>query len=234
MIGDGPMLTSSQPSAFFTFHPWRAQRLQSGVANIIPLFPLDLVLFPCAALPLHIFEPRYQEMVAECLSQKQVFGIARSRKEPASLAAIGCTAQIATVLKLYDDGRMDILTQGRRRFEILETNTERSFMQADVMFLEDAGEPASRAELSEIIRLNRELLKLTETDDPGFTEDLPELSFALTSSLPADLDFKQTILEMNSEKQRIEHLLAYYRFLVPKVRFMRRASKTVHKNGYVM
>ena len=204
------------------------------MANIIPLFPLNLVLFPGAALPLHIFEPRYQEMVAECLSQKQVFGIARSRTEPVSLAAIGCTAQIASVLKLYDDGRMDILTQGRRRFEILETNSERSFLQADVFYLEDAGEPASRAALSEITRLNRELLRLTETEDPGFSEDLPELSFALTASLPADLDFKQTILEMRSENQRISHLLEYYRLLVPKVRFMKRASKTVHKNGYVM
>lgn len=204
------------------------------MANIIPLFPLDLVLFPGAALSLHIFEPRYQEMVAECLSQKQVFGIARGRTEPVSLAAIGCTAQIATVIKLYDDGRMDILTQGRRRFEILETNTGRSFLQADVVYLEDDGEPAPGAVLSEIIKLNRELLNLTDTEDPGFTEELPELSFALAASLPADLDFKQTILEMNSEKQRIGRLLEYYRLLVPKVRFMRRASKTVHKNGYVM
>ncbi len=173
-------------------------------------------------------------MVAECLSQKQVFGIARSRSEPASLAAIGCTAQIVTVLKLHDDGRMDILTQGRRRFEIIDTSSERSFLQAEVTYLDDLPEPAPAAMLSEVMELDRELLLLTGNHEPEYTAETPGLSFALAASLPADLDFKQTILEMNSERQRIQHLLAYYRLLVPKVRFMKRASSTVHKNGYVM
>jgi Lon protease-like protein len=82
----------------------------------IPLFPLDLVLFPGVPLPLHIFEPRYRQMAAECLATSAPFGIVRAR--PEGLAVIGCTARIVRILHRYPDGRSDILTQGIDRFEI--------------------------------------------------------------------------------------------------------------------
>ena len=70
--------------------------------SLLPLFPLDLVLFPGASLPLHIFEPRYQEMISECLDRKQSFGVVRAKEE--GVAEIGCTAEIITVAKKYPDG----------------------------------------------------------------------------------------------------------------------------------
>ncbi len=80
------------------------------VSALLPLFPLDLVLLPGAVLPLHIFEPRYKEMIGECLDLHQPFGIVRAKD--GGVAEIGCTAEILTVTKKYDDGRMDIVTQG--------------------------------------------------------------------------------------------------------------------------
>ena len=92
----------------------RICRELSGVLclSLLPLFPLDLVLFPGAALPLHIFEPRYQEMISECLDRKKSFGVVRAKEE--GVAEIGCTAEIITVAKKYPDGRMDIVTEGTR------------------------------------------------------------------------------------------------------------------------
>ncbi len=99
------------------------------MSALLPLFPLDLVLLPGVPLPLHIFEPRYKEMISECLEQKRPFGVVRAKEEE-GVAEIGCTAEIITVTKEYPDGKMDIVTQGRERFEVMEINQERSFLQS--------------------------------------------------------------------------------------------------------
>src|SRR5262249_46579277 len=110
---------------------------------LIPLFPLDLVLLPEMPLPLHIFEPRYREMIGECLRDKKEFGIVRvksgrsARNIQGSIERFGCTAEIVDVLQNYADGRMDIITIGRRRFDVHAINEERSFYQAEVSFIDD-------------------------------------------------------------------------------------------------
>jgi len=98
------------------------------VSLLLPLFPLDLVLLPGAPLPLHVFEPRYKEMIAECLDEKKPFGVVRASSD--GVAEIGCTAEIVEVTKRYDDGRMDILTRGVERFEVLQVHEERTFLEA--------------------------------------------------------------------------------------------------------
>src|SRR5438067_10273239 len=114
-----------------TPHSWRG----AIVSMLLPLFPLEVVLLPGVPLPLHIFEPRYKEMITECLDQKKPFGVVRSKKE--GIAEIGCTAEIITVTKKYSDGRIDIVTEGRGRFEVMQLNQERSFLQAEVLYLQD-------------------------------------------------------------------------------------------------
>ena len=103
--------------------------------SLLPLFPLDVVLFPGTPLPLHIFEPRYREMISECLDRKMSFGVVRAKEE--GVAEIGCTAEIITVTRKYPDGRLDIVTEGRERFEVMQVNQERSFLQAEVLYLQD-------------------------------------------------------------------------------------------------
>src|SRR3954454_5760246 len=80
--------------------------------SLIALFPLDVVLLPGAPMPLHIFEPRYKEMIAEALESKQPFGIVRAQQD--SVAEIGCTAEVSEVVKKYEDGHLDILTEGQK------------------------------------------------------------------------------------------------------------------------
>src|ERR1700686_5878492 len=123
----------------------------SFCVSLLPLFPLDLVLFPGAPLPLHIFEPRYREMIAECLDQKKSFGVVRAKEE--GVAEIGCTAEIITVTQKYPDGRMDIVTEGRQRFEVMQVNQERSFLQAEVLFLRDEPDKATVEEIAEALKL---------------------------------------------------------------------------------
>ena len=198
--------------------------------SLLPLFPLDLVLFPGAPLPLHIFEPRYQELVNECLAQKTPFGMVRSRET--ALAEIGCTAVILSVNKKYDDGRMDIATEGGRRFAIEQLNQERPFLRADVTFFDDEPSQVTKSETDTVIQLHERLFEVLGQHvevEPSYAS----LSFQLAHELPVDLDFKQTILEMKSEAERIETLIEYYRSTIPKVEQTLRARDKASGNGHV-
>ena len=129
--------------------------------SLLPIFPLELVLMPGVPLPLHIFEPRYKEMITECLEQKRPFGVVRSSDE--GVADIGCTAEIVSVIKKYDDGRMDILARGVDRFEVIEVNEDRSFLQAEIALVLDDSDAESGDEpekpvaemVTQAVRLHR-------------------------------------------------------------------------------
>ena len=186
------------------------------MGSLLPLFPLDLVLLPGTPLPLHIFEPRYKEMIAECLERKQVFGILRALSE--GLADIGCTAEIVAVTKTYDDGRVDIVTRGRKRFELLSVNQERSFLRGEILYVDDEPEQPTGEETARALQLHKQILALANAE-----QDLPEnddspLSYHLAASLPLDLDFKQKLLASRSEAERMRTIISYFETLLPSLR----------------
>src|SRR5580658_9274695 len=150
------------------------------LAALIPLFPLDVVLFPGVPLPLHIFEPRYKEMIGECLAQHRHFGVVRAVDQ--GLARIGCTAEIITVVKEYSDGRLDLATEGRKRFELLRVNQERSFLQAAVLIIDDNSGTASREVSARAIELHSELVSIAGAEQDLSAADPEALSFYLAGS----------------------------------------------------
>jgi len=198
------------------------------LSSLLPIFPLELVLLPGVPLPLHIFEPRYKEMIAECLEQKKPFGVVRASSE--GVADIGCTAEIMSVTKKYDDGRMDILTRGVERFEVLEVNEERSFLQAEIAMVhdededeeEDGDEGGAHKPIAEMVtqavRLHAEIAKLAGAEPSGPDEHAGNLSFLLAGSLPLDLDFKQSLLATLSEAKRLEAVVGYLEAILPGLR----------------
>jgi Lon protease-like protein len=188
---------------------------------LLPLFPLDLVLFPGSPLPLHIFEPRYREMISECLERKKCFGVVRGKEE--GIAETGCTTEIISVLRKYEDGRMDIVTQGRERFEVVQISQERAFLQAEVLYLPDETGGATSEEQAQAVALHAEVMRLAGSRPVEFAEiQEQQLSFHLAGSLPLDLDFKQTLLEMRSENERVRAVIGFLGALLPNLR------RTVH------
>ena len=190
----------------------------------MPIFPLELVLLPGVPLPLHIFEPRHKEMIAECLEQKKPFGVVRASSD--GVADIGCTAEIMSVTKKYDDGRMDILTRGVERFEVIQVNEERSSLQAEISLVQDEdedepGKPATEM-VTQAVRLHAEIAKLAGAEPSGPDEQAGNLSFLLAGSLPLDLDFKQSLLSTLSEAKRLEAVVGYLEAILPG---LRRAAK---------
>jgi Lon protease-like protein len=197
---------------------------------LLPLFPLEIVVFPGAPLPLHIFEPRYKEMIGECLSQERPFGMVRAKEN--ALSAIGCSARILTIIKKYEDGRMDIAAKGAQRFEIIQVNQERSFLQAEVAFFDDEPSIVSKSAADTVVQLHEQLFAVmgqsVEVD-----RDAALLSYRLAQDLPVDLDFKQTLLEMKSEAERVEILTEYYRATIPKIENSLRVRQRASGNGHV-
>jgi len=190
------------------------------VSLLLPLFPLDLVLLPGVPLPLHVFEPRYKEMIAECLDEKKPFGVVRASSE--GVADIGCTAEIIEVTKRYDDGRMDILTRGVERFEVLHVHEDRTFLQAEFTVIDDEPGHAPSEMVQEAVRLHTEIVRLAGADADGPDEGADQLSFLLAGSLPLDLDFKQKLLATLSEPKRLQAVISYLEAVLPG---LRRAAK---------
>jgi Lon protease-like protein len=199
----------------------------------IPLFPLDVVLFPGAPLPLHIFEDRYKEMIGLCLEKKSSFGVVRAQRD--GLAVIGCTARIVRVLERYGDGRLDILCQGEQRFEIEMLENSRAFLEAQVDFFDDEEEQASRELREECVALHFETLELAGVEASGIPIDMDgPISFLLASTLPADLEFKQHLLNSRSDVERTEQLREFYNAILPKLRAGAAGRKAIAHNGHVM
>ena len=181
----------------------------------LPLFPLNVVLLPGADMPLHIFEPRYRQMVRDCLDQKTPFGMVLAL--PNGMAGTGCTAEILEVTNRYDDGRCDILTIGREPFRVTELFQDEPLLRGEVDFLEDRPVPLNA-------RVSRALVELYETCHTLVYDDYPrdcgpgaetELSYRIAARLPMDLLWKQRILELRSEAERQERLVAYLREWAP-------------------
>ncbi len=197
---------------------------------LLPLFPLDVVLLPGTPLPLHIFEPRYKEMIGECRTTNAPFGVVRALEE--GIAEIGYTAEIVTVTKEYSDGRLDLIAEGRQRFEVLELNQERSFLRAEVLLVPDEPGVPTAEERARAIQVHRDILSLAGAAQDISETDEGALSFHIAGSLPLDLDFKQILLAMRSESQRIPALAAYLEGVLPNLRRAARAREKAGGNGH--
>ena len=183
----------------------------------LPLFPLDTVLFPGMALPLHIFEERYKAMIGDCVEQEQPFGVVliRSGKEaggPAEPFSIGTTARVVKVERL-EEGRMNILTAGERRFETHDVTQRTPHLVGQVKYLEEEpGEPSEEA-LAQFRGEYGEYLKNLSSLAGGWTsqaatpQDPVTLSYAAASSLDLPLHVRQTLLESPTAGRRLERLL---------------------------
>jgi uncharacterized protein len=181
-------------------------------------------------MPLHIFETRYKEMIGECLSEKSLFGVVRAQES--GVAEIGCTAEIVAVTKEYEDGRMDIVAEGRQRFEVMELNQERNFLRASVLLFEDEAEKPTAEELAHALKLHSEILALAGAEQDLSQTPESAISFHLAGSLPLDLDFKQNLLAMRSEAKRLQFLTTYFEAILPKLRRAIQVRQKAGGNGH--
>lgn len=195
----------------------------------LPLFPLNVVLFPGMELPLHIFEPRYRAMINECYEQELPFGVVLARPESAPLHEepypVGTMAEIEALARM-DDGRMNLIARGVQRFRILSQHRTKPYLSGVVEVYSDAAENgvALRQPVHQASALFRSyleaLLKVAGRAELEFTlpDDAEELSHFIAHLIDVQDEQKQRMLEMTSTRQRLEAEIGILRREVPFMR----------------
>jgi ATP-dependent Lon protease len=206
----------------------------------LPVFPLAVVLFPGTALPLHIFEPRYRQMLADCLAADRRFGITPTgaAQEGPDAGAIGCTAEVRVNQEL-PDGRSNIMVMGGDRFVVRALLDEPlPYHVASVEPFDDdpattptaEAEAGLRAAFARYSALLRELADV-QPETPDLPEDTRALSFQVAAALEIDVAIKQRLLAERSTSRRVEALVLV---LPPLIRAAERAvevHRRAHSNG---
>jgi Lon protease-like protein len=197
----------------------------------MPLFPLQAVLLPGAELPLHIFEERYKTLIREVLEERIEFGVVLATEK--GLLNTGCTATIDKLLREYPDGRMDILAMGRRRFEIMRLNEDRTYLQGSVEFFDDdEASPPSPETRQQAIDAYNELQKLSSQSPLAEAEATdPQLSFRLARPL-TDLGTRQALLAMRSEGERLKQLASFFPGYLIRERRVQHLKQVAPRNGH--
>jgi Lon protease-like protein len=189
----------------------------------LPLFPLGVVLFPGMALPLHIFEPRYREMIARCLDADRRFGVVlikegREVGDPATPFDVGTATEIASVERL-PDGRINLVTVGTRRFRCVQHLQVTPYRVARVEWLDDeVGASGDVAALTGEVRTAVEeylqaLYALAEQPRRPieFPDEPAALSFQVGAMLQISADERQRLLEIDDTESRLRQELVYLR-----------------------
>jgi Lon protease-like protein len=192
--------------------------------ELLPLFPLSVVLLPSTELPLHIFEERYKTMIGEALENRSEFGVVLAAGE--GIASAGCTAAISEVVKRYPDGRLDILTLGQRRFTILELNQDLDYLRGSVDFFDDVEPSATRELRQRALHLSKQLRGLADID-----AEEPQLSFLIAQAIE-DLSFRQRILQSRSEADRLRSLIDYLPAYLDRMEQVERLRAVAPQNGH--
>jgi Lon protease-like protein len=171
----------------------------------IGLFPLELVLLPNERVPLHIFEDRYKDLIGECLADATDFGLILEDDD--GLREIGTRTAVIELIDTFDDGRLNVLVEGRGRFRVIELTEGRSFRTAEVEAIEDEGELPSDADVERTIAVFRRLVAVAEADEIDEpAAGSPVLSFELAARVDFGPALKQELLELRSEGRRLRRL----------------------------
>jgi Lon protease-like protein len=207
----------------------------------LPIFPLSLVLFPGALVPLHIFEERYKEMINDCLAADKLFGItylAENEAWPPPIGRIGTMAQIMAVVPL-DGGRMNILTVGTIRYKTIKYTDQDSYLKAEVELINDQNDDYNTTslmvEVKKLYDRASEALKALN-DEQTLPSDLPDsaedFSFAVAAVLQLPLEKKQPLLEMRSSGLRLIKLRQHLSSIIEDYEHRAQIHTKAKSNGH--
>lgn len=196
------------------------------------LFPLPLVLMPTERLPLHIFEPRYKELIGECLDSDAEFGLVLATGDGA-VHDVGTRAHVDEVLDVLEDGAMNVVVRGGDRFRLLELTTGRSFTTCLVEDVEDDDESLDAADAEQALALFRELVEATDSDVEVPDADFEGLDFVLASHVEFGVEAKQELLATTSPRARMRRLVQLLELALESTRLQKTLRERAGKNGKV-
>jgi Lon protease-like protein len=198
----------------------------------IGLFPLELALLPTERVPLHIFEPRYKELIRECIADESEFGLVLADDD--GRREVGTRAAVVEVLQIFDDGRLNVLVEGRERFRIVEETEGRSFLTGEVEPVDDEREDGpTEAETERATALFQRLVELADADVDVPGAAAPALSFELAARVDLGTALKQDLLELTSERERLQRVCEVLEQAVEGLAAAREVQERAATNGKV-
>ncbi len=197
----------------------------------IGLFPLGIVLFPTEQVPLHIFEPRYRELIGECVERGEPFGLVYADDD--GVRSTGTLAEVVEVTDRLEDGRLNIVVEGGERFRLVELTDGRSFHTGTIEPLDDVDDPPAEEDVERALRVFRRLVDLTgaEVDVPDAVGGRP--SFEIGSRFELAPELKLELLEETGERARLVRLCEILETLAAAVEHQREVSASAQTNGRV-
>lgn len=195
------------------------------------LFPLGLVLLPAEQVPLHIFEPRYRELIDESIEEGIPFGVVYADDD--GLRQVGTFATVSEVTERFDDGRLNIVVEGGARFRLLELTAGRAFVTGRVEPVDDQHDPADPADIERALSLFARLVELISGEIQPPPAETPELSFAIAGCFDFSPDLKQELLSESSERVRLVRLCELLAIAAETVERQREIASRARSNGKV-
>ena len=195
-----------------------------------PLFPLGLVLLPQELVPLHIFEERYRLMIGECMERDHEFGIIWLADD--GLKDIGCSARVSQVIEHFEDGRLNIMVEGTTPIRLMRRIEDLPYPAGDIELLEDEDDAdppsldAARARYSELV------VQVTgESPEAALLAELD--AYGMAATLEVTPDAKQLLLELRSERERLDQLESIFAEAVRRIQHAEKAAERAQGNGSV-
>ena len=200
----------------------------------IPLFPLNVVLMPGTPQPLHIFEDRYKQMINECLEEESEFGMVLA--DDSGTREVGCTAKIVELIERYDDGRLVIMVEGSRRFKLNNVLTGKPYYVGEIEYLGDEQKEEDVGGLAEeCIALLERVVEAATEGSVGIEIEPPyaNLSFVIAGRIEFDLETRQQILELPTERERLEKVKELLSAAAERLERERQVRQVAQTNGHL-
>jgi Lon protease-like protein len=210
--------------------------LSFTAVDLLPLFPLNVVLFPGSAVPLHIHEERYRILIGECLaSTGKEFGI--NLFQDREFSRIGCTAVVSKVTRRYPDGRLDIVVEGKRRYALQRIDEHAApYLMGRVSYLSEEEDELDQDLAKDVVVLYNRLVDVAYQG--ALPRIVPEqsggrLAFVMARKAGMELPERQKLLELNSENQRLQVLHKYLTAVLPKLPQAQEVQRIISCDGYI-
>jgi Lon protease-like protein len=197
----------------------------------IGLFPLNLVLLPGEQAPLHIFEPRYRELIGECMNEDREFGILLEDDD--GMRDVGTRCGVIEVIDRFPDGRLNVVVEARDRFQLVEVTEGRSFQTAEIEALPDEGETPTDAEVEDVLAAYERVVEAADADLEDLDLEAQSIAFQIAARIDFGTEIKQGLLELRSERERVIRLSPMLNRAADAVQREREIRERASGNGRV-
>jgi Lon protease-like protein len=199
------------------------------VADDLGLFPLGIVVLPGELTPLHVFEPRYRELVGEAIDNETSFGILLTDDD--GLREVGTEVRVTEVVERFEDGRFVVVVEGVERFRLVRQTEGRAFRTGQVEPVEDGEDIADDELRATALKLFEDLRDAVGAEVESPEVDDPALSFAIARRVEIDARTKQLLIESRSEPERLEQLVGHLRNASAQLELVQEHAALARRNG---